>query len=195
MKKRISITIVAILVLSLLGSCAPSQPEATPSPSPVTTPSPAPTPEPTDDTAQGETGDVTTPKDLEDGIYVGNSEEDDRGNYGEVSITISSAEITDVEYTEYSGENKPKSAETGYEYKEALEAIEELPKQLIETQDVDEIDDYSGATGTTDKFRTAVKKALSGSPQEGSPEQENNTNGENGTPAEGENQGEGNNEG
>jgi major membrane immunogen (membrane-anchored lipoprotein) len=173
-------------VLVLLGSCAPGQPKATPTPSPTSSPSPAPTmsPEPTE-TGMGdnETGDVSTPEGLEDGVYVGNSGEDDRGNFGEIRITIADEKITEVEFTEYSGENNPKSAENGYEYEEALEAIEELPKQLIETQDVDKIDDYTGATGTTEKFRTAAKNALSSSPQQGddtnatddADENENNT--------------------
>ncbi len=178
MKKRISVAIATIMVLVLLGSCAPAEPQATPSPSPAVTPSPAPSPSPetttspapTDTgTGEGETGDVTTPNGLEDGVYVGDSGEDDRGNYAEISITIADEKITEVEFTEYSGKDNPKTRENGYEYEEALKAIEELPKQLIETQDVDKIDDYTGATGTTEKFRTAAKKALSGKPGEGTP--------------------------
>ncbi|HHT65611.1 MAG: FMN-binding protein [Caldicoprobacterales bacterium] len=182
MNKRISLTTAVIMVLVLLTACAPAQPEATPSPSPIVTPSPVPTPEPTDDdTEEGEVGEVTTPEGLEDGVYVGNSEEDDRGNYGEIRITIADEKITDVEFIEYTGDGKPKSAETGYEYEEALQAIEELPQQLIETQDVDQIDDFSGATGTTEKFRTAAKKALSGEPKEGGPEQQEDGNEDNET--------------
>jgi len=35
-----------------------------------------------------------------------------------------------------------------------------LPKQLLETQDIEKIDTYTGATGTTNKFKTAVMNAL-----------------------------------
>lgn len=197
MNKRISLTVAVVMVLVLLAACAPAQPKATPTPTPATTPTPAPTPEPTDDnTGEGETGDVTTPEGLEDGVYAGNSGEDDRGNYGEVRITIANEKITEVEFIEYSGEGNPKSADTGYEYEEALQAIEELPQQLIETQNVDDIDDYTGATGTTEKFRTAAKKALSGSPQEGSTGQQNDADEGNGNEGNGaQDDGEANNEG
>ena len=194
MKKRISMIIAFVLALILLASCAPrqGQPQASPSPSPSpaeTSPEPSPAGDETEGDQNGEeTGDVTTPEGLEDGVYVGKSDEDERGGYGEIRITIENEKITDVEYTEYSGDGNPKSKETGYEYEEALEAFEELPKQLIETQDVDEIDDFSGATGTSEKFRVAAKRALSGSPETDDTDQDSETGkpGENGEP-EGEN--------
>lgn len=182
MNKRISLITAFIMVLVMLASCAPQQtePQTTPSPSPAeTTPEPTPADDETEDDQNGEqTGDVTTPEDLEDGIYVGKSDEDERGGYGEIRITIADERITEVEYTEYSGDGEPKSEETGYEYEEALEAFEELPEQLIETQDVEDIDDYSGATATSEKFRLAAKRALSGSPEEGGPTQNGQTNGD-----------------
>ncbi|HHU48151.1 MAG TPA: FMN-binding protein [Clostridiales bacterium] len=179
MNKRISLITAFVMVLILLAACAPqpSQPQATPTPAPAET---TPEPTPTDDNAgnQGEddTGNVTTAEGLEDGVYVGKSDEDERGSYGEIRITVADEQFTKVEYTEYSGDGNPKSRETGYEYEEALEAFEELPKQLMETQDVDDIDDYTGATGTSNKFRTAAKRALSGSPEEGQPAQDNGAN-------------------
>lgn len=157
------------MILVLLASCAPQQPQpqATPSPSPAeTTPEPTPTDNETEGDQNGDADDVTTPEGLEDGVYMGKSDEDDRGGYGEIRITIADEKITEVDYTEYTGDGEPKSEETGYEYEDALEAFEELPDQLIKTQDVDEIDDYSGATGTTEKFRVAAKRALSGTPEQ-----------------------------
>jgi len=102
----------------------------------------------------------TTPEGVKDGTYEGKTDKDERGNYGVAKITIKDGKITEAEYTEYTGDDKPKSKENGYEYEDALKAIEDLPKQLISTQDVDKIDTYTGATGTTNKFKTAVKNAL-----------------------------------
>jgi major membrane immunogen (membrane-anchored lipoprotein) len=190
MSKRISLFLTAlVMMLVLLAACAPqpAEPQVTPSPSPAATPTPPATEEPTDtngeDQQNGEDADVTTPEGLEDGVYTGRSDEDERGGYGEISITIANEKITEVEYTEYTGDGEVKSAENGYEYEEALKAFEELPKQLVESQDVDEIDDYSGATGTTDKFRTAAKRALSGSPTEEAGGEDTGTNGNNGEAA------------
>jgi len=174
MKKRISLIIAFVLVIILLASCAPrqTQPQITPSPSPSpaqTTPAPIPTDEETGDDQNGaKTGEVTSPEGREDGVYTGKSDKDERGGYGEIKITIADGKITDVEYTEYTSDGKPKTKENGYEYEKAMEAFKELPKQLIETQNVNEIDDYSGATGTTEKFRTAAKRALSGTPAQDS---------------------------
>jgi hypothetical protein len=71
------------MVLVLLAACAPTKlkPQATPTPSPAeTTPEPTPTDDETeDDQNEDATGDVTTPEGLEDGVYVGKSDEDERG--------------------------------------------------------------------------------------------------------------------
>jgi len=171
MKNRISLFAGILTILFALAACTPAQPQPTPTPSPMvtptpaTTPSPSPVPSPTAEGNQpGGTGDVTTPKGLEDGVYTGRTEKDERGNYGEIKITIADEKITEVDYVEYTEDGKPKSKENGYEYENALKAFEELPKRLIETQDVDKVDDYSGATGTSNKFRTAAKSALSSKP-------------------------------
>ncbi|HHY82273.1 MAG TPA: FMN-binding protein [Clostridiales bacterium] len=170
MKNRLSLIAAILLVFFVLASCAPAQPKTTPTPSPAATPTPAPTPTETageDNTGdeQGDTGEKSTPEGLEDGVYTGRSDEDERGNYGEIKITIADGKITEAEYIEYTSDGKEKSKENGYEYEEALKAFEDLPKKLIETQNVDEVDDYSGATGTSNKFRTAAKRALGGSPE------------------------------
>lgn len=102
----------------------------------------------------------TTPEGVKDGTYEGKTDKDERGNYGIAKITVKDGKITEAEYTEYTEDGKPKSKENGYEYEEGLKAIEELPKQLLETQDIEKIDTYTGATGTTNKFKTAVMNAL-----------------------------------
>lgn len=169
MKGKISLLLSIIFIFVALAACAPqpaepqTSPSPSPSPSPVDTTSPTPTEEDNDPTP-GENGDNTGPEQLEDGIYEGRSEADERGNYGEVKIKVANGKITEVEYTEYQKDDKPKSEETGYEYKEALEAFEELPKRLVEAQDINEVDDYSGATSTSKHFKEAVKEALKSGP-------------------------------
>lgn len=102
----------------------------------------------------------TTAQDVKDGQYEGKTEKDERGNHGEVKITVENGRITEAEYIEYTKDNKPKSKENGYEYQQALDAFEKLPEMLIETQDLSKIDTYAGATGTTKTFKAAVMKAL-----------------------------------
>ena len=97
---------------------------------------------------------------MADGTYEGRTDKDERGNYGVAKVTVEDGKITEAEYTEYTDDDKPKSKENGYEYEPTLNAVKELPEQLIETQDVDKIDTYTGATGTTEKFKIAVKNAL-----------------------------------
>jgi len=111
---------------------------------------------PKDDADEG----PSTPEGVADGTYEGMTDKDERGNYGVAKITVEGEKITEAEYIEYTEDGKPKSKENGYEYEATLKAMEELPKQLIETQDVDKIDTYTGATGTTNKFKIAVKNAL-----------------------------------
>jgi FMN-binding domain. len=103
---------------------------------------------------EGEKEGPTTPEGVKDGTYEGKTDKDERGNYGVAKITVKNGKITEAEYTEYTEDGKPKSKENGYEYEEGLKAIEELPKQLLETQDIEKIDTYTGATGTTNKFKT-----------------------------------------
>lgn len=101
-----------------------------------------------------------TAKGIGDGKYEGKTEKDERGNFGKAKITVKGERITEAEYTEYTEDNKPKSKENGYEYQQALDAFEKLPDILIEKQDLNKIDTYAGATGTTKTFKIAVMKAL-----------------------------------
>ncbi len=126
--------VAVVLALALLAACAPEQ-------------------------SNGKGDDS-----LADGVYTGKTEADERGSFGEAKITIAGGKITEAEYVEYMEEGKPKSKENGYEYETALESFEALSNELVEKQNIDEVDDYTGATGTTDKFREAVKEALKAKP-------------------------------
>jgi major membrane immunogen (membrane-anchored lipoprotein) len=110
--------------------------------------------------AEGADQTANTAQGIPDGEYEGRSDSDERGNYGIVRLTVENEQITEVVYEEYSGDDVLKSREGGYTWEPSLEAFEELPQQLIQTQDVAKVDDYTGATGTTNKFRTAAKRAL-----------------------------------
>jgi major membrane immunogen (membrane-anchored lipoprotein) len=102
----------------------------------------------------------TNARKVKDGKYEGITDKDERGNYGIAKITVKDGKITEAEYTEYTEDNKPKTKESGYDYQQALDAFEKLPDKLIETQDLNKIDTYAGATGTTKTFKIAVMKAL-----------------------------------
>ncbi|NLC43581.1 MAG: FMN-binding protein [Clostridiales bacterium] len=144
MKKKIYLVVALVLAFALLVACSPEQPNGN---------------------GNGNDNDnVTALEGLADGVYTGKTEKDERGSYGEAIITISGEKITEAEYIEYIEEGKPKSKENGYEYEEALASFEALANELVEKQNVDEVDDYSGATGRSENFRTAVKEALKSTP-------------------------------
>ncbi len=97
-------------------------------------------------------------KPLNDGTYSGQSDKDDHNNYGSIEIEVKNTKISAVNYKEYTDNDQPKGAD--YPYKPALDAMPELEKQLVDKQDPDKVDDIAGATGTSDKFRVAAKRAL-----------------------------------
>lgn len=97
---------------------------------------------------------------LKDGTYVGTSSSDERGNYGVVTVTVKSGKISDVAFDEInSADDQPKTAEN-YTYEAAIAAIKSLPAKLKETKDVTKVDNVTGATGTTNKFKEGANSAL-----------------------------------
>lgn len=103
-------------------------------------------------------GQNTMLADYRDGNYVGESAPDDRGQYGRVELTVESGEITAVEYTEIGSDGEPKGED--YPYPPLFEAIAEYESRLIETQDPDDVDNVSGASGTWELFKDAANNAL-----------------------------------
>ncbi|MGI6357747.1 MAG: FMN-binding protein [Bacillota bacterium] len=132
MRKFLAFLAVAAMSVAILGGCTP------------TTTEPDPDPQPTSN--------------LKDGTYVGTSEADARGGYGVVTVTIANGEISEVTFDEMA-KGAPKTSEN-YTYEEALQAIADLPGMLLETKDVEAIDNITGATGTVDKFKAAANSAL-----------------------------------
>ncbi|MFO7941046.1 MAG: FMN-binding protein [Bacillota bacterium] len=94
----------------------------------------------------------------EDGIHVGESDKSDRGGWVEVEVTVLRGHIVDVAMEEYDEEGVAKTPEN-YDYEEWAVAAEELPEAVVEAQSAD-IDAVSGATGTSEMFIQAVRRAL-----------------------------------
>lgn len=188
MKKRLFFILSVLIVMALIAGCAPRTEEPAPDAQNGNQGDDAETPSenndgdgtenPVEDEKDKELGEDdadkkedTSPEEgdmdgpmtaegIEDGTYEGQTDKDERGNYGIVKLTVSDGEITDVEYTEYTEDDKSKSADNGYEYEPALNAFQDLPEELEEKQNIQEVDTYTGATGTTNKFKTAVSNAL-----------------------------------
>lgn len=90
------------------------------------------------------------------GTYMGTSAPSDRGAYGVAWVEVKEGEIVDVKLEEVSeGEFKDED----YDYEDFHNAKEELPQSFIDADSYD-IDTYSGATGSSDRWRQAVIRAL-----------------------------------
>lgn len=103
----------------------------------------------------------------EDGLHSEEAEIDDRGWKSTITITVENGKIQEVNYDEVNeeGVSKTKDAEYGALMKEEAgitprEAFKELEEALKSSQDVDEVDVVSGATTSSEVFKSLVKDAL-----------------------------------
>lgn len=158
MNKNFKLLVIVLAALFILVGCTPK--DSTPSPSPTASPAPSPTEQVDENGNDKPAQEVDTAEGVKDGQYTGRSDTDERGGYGVVTLTVADGKITEVKFEEYTSDDKVKSKENGYEYEQALEAFDELAKELVDEQDVSEVDDYSGATSTSGKFKQAAKRAL-----------------------------------
>lgn len=103
----------------------------------------------------------------EDGTYKAEGEPDERGWRGVVEVVVEDGKITSVNYDELNESDELKSEDE--EYAESMkgasgvspaEAYEQLENGLVSRQNVDEVDAVSGATASSELFKTLVKKAL-----------------------------------
>jgi len=90
-----------------------------------------------------------------DGTYEGLSKVDDYGNLGHATVTIADGKITDVKYVELTPKTKD-----NYSYPTAVDAIDTMQAQLIQTGDISQVDAVAKATGTSDQLKEAVTNAL-----------------------------------
>ncbi|QIB69911.1 FMN-binding protein [Aminipila butyrica] len=143
MKKRIiSVVAVFALTLGLLSGCG----------------------EPSDEAGN--------PVDYTAGTYTGQSSEDDRGAYGEATITIEDNVITDCQYVTWQKDGTVKDENYGkvngeisnkdyYDKAQlAVEAMNQYAQALVENQKLEDVDAVSGATIAFNQFNEAVSNAL-----------------------------------
>ncbi|ATW27391.1 FMN-binding protein [Candidatus Formimonas warabiya] len=108
----------------------------------------------------------------QDGTYTGKSSPDDRGAYGEATVTIADHKITACTYVtrqkdgtvkdeEYGKVNGEISNQDYYDKAQlAVKAMQQYARQLVEVQKPEDVDAVSGATIAYDQFMEAVKNAL-----------------------------------
>lgn len=105
---------------------------------------------------------------LKDGKYTAESEVDDKGNKSNIEIEVKDGKIATVKYDEVNAEtgvSKLDNAEYNTKMKEVsgsnpVEAFPKLEASLIEKQDAPSVDVVTGATGSSESFKTLAAKAL-----------------------------------
>ncbi|MEY8352696.1 FMN-binding protein [Lachnospiraceae bacterium 54-53] len=109
---------------------------------------------------------------LKDGTYSGMSSEDDKGAYGEATVTVADGKITDCEYVTWQKDGTVKDENYGkvngdisnqdyYDKAQlAVKAMDQYAKQLVKVRKPEDVDAVSGATVSYDQFREAVDDAL-----------------------------------
>lgn len=94
---------------------------------------------------------------LMDGVFQGRSKADHRG-YGIARVTISGGKIFRVELKEVDEKGEFKDFAL-YPHEPSIDAHEELPRRFVE-KNSPAIDNFTGATHSTDKYKEAVASAL-----------------------------------
>lgn len=102
-----------------------------------------------------------------DGTYTAESEPDDRGWNSAIEIVVENGKITSVDYDEFNEEGARKSEDEEYAASmkavsgvAPAEAYELMENALIKRQNVDEVELVSGATSSSEMFKTLFKEAL-----------------------------------
>ena len=115
----------------------------------------------------GSKEEATTDAGLKDGTYTATGEKDDKGNTASIEIEVKDGKIATVKYDEVAEDGTSKLDNEGYntKMKEAagtnpIEAFPALEVALVEKQDVAAVDAVTGATSTSNNFKTLAEKAL-----------------------------------
>ena len=108
-----------------------------------------------------------------DGTYVGKSSADEKGEVGQLTLTIENHKIVKSEYVglnkdgsvkgENYGKNEDGSIGNKVYYNKAQHAVEvngQYAKKLLETQELNKVDGVSGATVSYKQFFEAAQDAL-----------------------------------
>lgn len=147
--------LIFVLVLSLMGiavGCADNQ---TPQEELQQTPQPTPKESP-------------QATEFSDGVFKAEEESfDSHGWKGVVSVTVEDGKITEVDFDEVNEDGDLKSEDEDYAERmnaqtgvTPAEAYDEFENSLIQKQNIEELDGVSGATGSFNKFKSLVDKAL-----------------------------------
>ncbi|ACL70628.1 FMN-binding protein [Halothermothrix orenii] len=99
----------------------------------------------------------TETSEFEDGTYTGYSNATEHG-YAWAKVTIKDDDITDVKLMEITSKGNEKDYET-YQYEPSVKAHEEMPEKFERANSAD-VENYSGATHSSEKFKQAVERAL-----------------------------------
>ncbi len=91
------------------------------------------------------------------GIFTGYSTATDNG-YAWAKVTVKGDNITDVKLMEILSSGNEKDYET-YKYEPAVKAYEEMPGRFIKADSAD-VDTYTAATDSSEKYKEAVARAL-----------------------------------
>jgi uncharacterized protein with FMN-binding domain len=92
-----------------------------------------------------------------DGTYVGYSDADATG-YAVATVVIARDQIVGVNLTEFMGHGEEKDWET-YPWEEAVQARNQLAREFVVKNSTD-VDTITGATGSSEKYKQAVARAL-----------------------------------
>ena len=105
---------------------------------------------------------------LKDGTYTATGEKDDKGNTASIKIEVKDGKIATVKYDEVAEDGTSKLDNEAYNTKmkevsgtNPIEAFPQLESALVEKQDVAAVDAVTGATSTSNNFKTLAEKALS----------------------------------
>ena len=105
---------------------------------------------------------------LKDGTYEATGEKDDKGNTASIKIEVKDGKIATVKYDEVSSEGVSKLDNEEYNTNmksvsgsNPIEAFPALEKALVEKQDVAAVDAVTGATSSSNNFKTLAEEALS----------------------------------
>ena len=115
----------------------------------------------------GSKEEATTEAGLKDGTYEATGDKDDKGNTASIKIEVKDGKIATVKYDEVSeaGVSKLDNEEYNTNMKaksgtNPIEAFPALEAALVEKQDVAAVDAVTGATSTSNNFKTLAEKAL-----------------------------------
>ncbi|TZE82801.1 FMN-binding protein [Calorimonas adulescens] len=161
MKRFIALFCVLVLALVLAAGCGGQQQQPQQQPS-----------QQQNEQAQQPSQEEATA--LKDGVYTAEEPEfDDHGWKAITTVVVKDGKIANVFYDEINKDNQIKSLDQDYasNMKEKsgetpLDAVAKLSASLLEKQDPANVDTVTGATSTTNKFKTLVAEALKSSPEE-----------------------------